>query len=104
MNNPKKIEDLAEAETLHDNDLMFASVQSSENKYVSKKVKLWDIANYVRSGMNVVPGESGYEMIDTSEEGNGIYGASTIQSYVSNSSKNYLWGLQVGRTGDVQSL
>ena len=83
MSNPKKIEHLDPATNLQDNDLLFASVRDSENRYVSKKVTLGDIADYVRSGMVVVPGGSesgfgGYEMIDTSEEGNGIYTAETI--------------------------
>lgn len=80
MSNPKKIEHLDPATNLQDNDLMFASVRDGGTTYVSKKVMLKDIADYVRSGMTVVPGSGfgGYEMIDTSEEGNGIYTAETI--------------------------
>lgn len=51
MSNPKKIEHLDPATNLQDDDLLFASVRDSENRYVSKKVTLKDIADYVRSGM-----------------------------------------------------
>lgn len=80
MSNPKKIEYLDPATNLQDDDLLFASVRDGGTEYVSKKVTLGDIANYVKSGIEVVPGSGfgGYEMIDTSEDGNGIYTAETI--------------------------
>jgi len=101
MSNPKKIEQLDEATVLQDNDLLFASVRNDARAmYVSKKVTLKDIADYVKTGMEpVVSSFGGYEMLDTSEDGDGIYDASTIQSYVSDSSKNYLWRLKVGING-----
>ena len=83
MSNPKKIEQLDEATELHDGDLVFASVLNAGNTHVSKKVTLANIANYVRNGMEPVPGGSesgfgGYEFYDTSETGDGIYDATTI--------------------------
>ena len=50
-------------------------------------------------GGTIVSNFGGYEMIDTSEDGDGIYDASTIQSYVSDRSKNYLWQLKIGGDG-----
>ena len=113
MSNPKRIEELTEATNLQDNDLMFASVLNSRGSYDSKNVTLATIANYVRNGMEIVPsgsgsdnddgsctathsGPCGYEMIDTSEDGEGIYNAETISEYTSSRSKNYLWNFMVG--------
>ncbi len=61
MSNPKKIEYLDPATNLQDDDLLFASVRDGGTEYVSKKVTLKDIADYVRGGIEVVPGngESG---------------------------------------------
>jgi len=103
--NPRKIEQLDPATNLQDNDLMFASVLGADDTYVSKKVTLEDIANYVRNGMEPVPDGSGsesrfggYETYDTSESGDGIYTTSAeVQEYCDNPSKNYLWDLLVGR-------
>ncbi len=83
MSNPKRIEELTEATNLHDNDLVFASVLNAGNTYVSKKVTLANIANYVRNSMEPIPGgsESGfgrYEFYDSSETGDGRYDTTTI--------------------------
>lgn len=51
MINPKKIENLDPATNLQDDDLLFASVPNGVSAYVSKKVTLANIANYVRNGM-----------------------------------------------------
>ena len=59
MSNPKKIEDLDEVIELQNNDLVFASVLNSRGTYDSKNVTLENIANYVRNGMEPVPGGSG---------------------------------------------
>ena len=105
--NPRKIEQLDPATNLQDNDLMFASVLNSENTYVSKKVTLANIANYVRNGMEPVPGGNGfggYEMIDTSEPEDGSYDSETISSYTTDRNKNYLWNFMVGGSGDPVTL
>ena len=69
MSNPRKIEQLDEAIELQDDDLVFASVQDSENTYVSKKVTLANIANYARNSMQPVePGSSGYKEYDLSQD------------------------------------
>lgn len=74
MSNPKKIERLAEATNLQDNDLLLASVKNSGNTYVSKKVTLEKIARYVSnyiepggSGGTIVSNFGGYEIYDLSE-------------------------------------
>lgn len=48
MSSPKRIEDLTEATNLHDNDLLFASVQQGSG-FDSKKVTLASIAEYVQN-------------------------------------------------------
>lgn len=67
----RKIEQLDEQTILGDNDLMFMS-KSNGNGFDSKKVTLASIANYVRSGMEVVPSRSGmfgYTIYDTDYTG-----------------------------------
>ena len=89
MSNPKKIEDLDPAERLQDDDLLFASVPNDVSAYVSKKVTLGDIANYVRNGMEPVEsGSGGYEMYDVSDSNNDYIFNETI-SCVAPGSANY---------------
>ena len=60
MSNPKKIEYLDPAEILQDDDLLFASVRDARDIYVTKKVTLANIVNYVRNGMINIPDGSGF--------------------------------------------
>lgn len=119
MSNPKKIEDLIEATNLHDNDLVFASVKNSGNTYVSKKVTLANIANYVRNGMEPVPGGNGsgsgsesesesgfggYEIYDTSEEGDGTCNSQEeLDAYCADDSRNLLFDLPMYSSGAIHA-
>lgn len=98
MSNPKKIERLAEATNLQDNDLLLASVKNSGNTYVSKKVTLEKIARYVSNyiepggGGTIVSNFGGYEIYDTSEEGDGTCNSQTeLDAYCADDSRNLLF-------------
>ncbi len=98
MINPKKIENLDPATNLQDDDLLFASVPNGVSAYVSKKVTLANIANYVRNGMQPIePGFGGYEIYDLSdEEGDGrCYNQADVEAYCADSSRNLLFDLDM---------
>ena len=91
MSDIKLIEDLDQTTSLSDSDLLMTSVRNG-NGYVSKKMTLNALADYVNSKSGD-SGFGGYEMYDLSdEEGNGTF--SSPEDY-SNSSKNYVWYLEI---------
>ena len=102
MSEIKTIEQLDEtsASDLVGSDLLMTSVRNINGSYTSKKMTLNALADYVNSRESGgVTGFGGYEMIDTSEDGDGIYTAETISEYTTNRSKNYLWDLKLGAQG-----
>lgn len=104
---------ISTADQIRGNELFMVSARdtNSANGYSTKKMGIQALKDYVLAGITgnnenevIAKSNGGYEMIDTSEPGDGTYTSSTISDYISDRTKNFLWGLYVGRTGDVQSL
>ena len=104
MGTVARIEQLDEInpEDLTGNELFMTSVgQGGTSRYVTKKMSMNQLVDYVNSkdsGGNDETGFGEYETYDTSESGDGVYTtAEEVQEYCDDPSKNYLWDLLVGR-------
>lgn len=98
MSSIKLIEDLDQTTSLSDSDLLMTSTRNSNGSYTSKKMTLNALADYVNSRESGgVTGFGGYEIIDTTEDEDGVYETETaINEYMQNQNKNYLWRFKVG--------
>ena len=108
----KRIEQISSTistgDQIQGNELFMVSARdtNSANGYSTKKMGIQALKDYVLSGITgnnenevIAKSNGGYEMIDTSESGDGTYTSSTISDYTSNTSKNFLWGLKLGTSG-----
>ena len=103
----KKIEDLEpiSSEDLDENDLLMVSDKTIiENNYISKKLTLATLAQYVNGsgGGTIVSNFGGYEIYDTSEEGDGTCRSQAeLTAYQNDNSRNLLFDLPMYASSGV---